>query len=92
MGDPFCLDYINATGIASSFTLIMTICIAIMNVVIRYVNKTLINIIGYDSESQASKLITQSIFWASFFNSSIIPVFSYGFKEMTSNWYILMGP
>lgn len=102
------MEYINSIGINATFTLIVTIVIAIVNVIIRYFNKTLINKIGYDSESQAFKGITQSIFWASFANSSFVavlanadlrttplfflPMAASGFKDTTSNWYISMGP
>ena len=103
----FCHEYNWAVYLTKAIFLLTTIIIAIMNVLIRFVNIYLIKNIGFNYKSQEDSVIMKGVFYALFFNTgvtlvlcnanlshtflSFIPLNGF-YPEYTHNWYIVVGP
>jgi hypothetical protein len=90
-----------------ALTNFVTVLVAIINIVIRKLNISLINAIGYDTVSKQVSMIMQSIFWATFINTGIILLMTNAelqysvlqmlplhnqYPDLNENWYEEIGP
>jgi len=67
-----CYDYWLDQGVGLILNNIVAVLISIVNIIIRKVNMTLIDVIGYNTETEKVQMIMKSIFWTSLVNTGII--------------------
>jgi len=85
----------------------VTVLVAVINIVIRTLNISLVDFIGYDTDSQRVSLVMLSVFWAQFVNTGIILLMTNAnlrysvlsmvplrnqYPDLDKNWYLDIGP
>jgi hypothetical protein len=68
----FCHEYQYDQSFGLAMTTLVTVLVSVINIIIRTLNMTLINKIGYDTHSERYSAIMTSIFIVSYINTGII--------------------
>ena len=104
----FCYDFERSKLWITMFSNGITLIIAVVNVILRSINMTLIKKIGFNYESQLLREIMQSIVYVSYFTTALLLVLCNAnfehypflrivplrgqFADTTTNWYFLIAP
>ena len=103
----FCDEYSSLTFFALLLNNFVTVLVSIVNIVIRTLNMTLIERIGFDTQSQKTSMIMKSIFVTSFINTGIILLFTNAdlefsilafvpirnqYPDLNMDWYQFIAP